>query len=440
MATETLPLELQHNLPSTRWSLASRIVFRFCFVYFGLYCLFNQIITALIPVTADIPDPSTLWPMCPIVLWTAAHIFRVTKPLVYTGSGSGDKTFDWVLSFCLLVIAVVAAAIWSVVDSKRKNYIAVAKWFRMFIRIALAGQMFVYGTSKAVPVQMPFPLLRQLIQPYGNFSPMGILWSFVGTSRAYEIFTGCAEILSGVLLIVPRTAMLGALICLADMTQVLMLNMAYDTPVKLFSFHLILISVFLLAPDARRLVDFFALGREPKPSAEPSLFRSRRANHVALILQVAFGVLLLGVNFYGARTNWYLYGGGAPKSALYGIWDVRELSIDGQIRSPLLNDYDRWRRVIFEWPTLVYFERMDDTFVRFASSINVTDKTVGLTKSTDKDWKANFTFQRPAPNELTLDGDMNGHKTHMQLELVDHSKFVLTNRGFHWISEYPFNR
>jgi len=28
----------------------------------------------------------------------------------------------------------------------------------------------------------------------------------------------------------------------------------------------------------------------------------------------------------------------------------------------------------------------------------------------------------------------------MQLRLVDRSKFLLVNRGFHWIAEYPFNR
>ena len=76
---------------------------------------------------------------------------------------------------------------------------------------------------------------------------MGVLWSSIGSSPAYESFAGCAELLGGILLIVPRTTTLGALVCLADMTQVFMLNMTYDVPVKLLSFHLILLSLFLLA-------------------------------------------------------------------------------------------------------------------------------------------------------------------------------------------------
>jgi len=41
---------------------------------------------------------------------------------------------------------------------------------------------------------------------------------------------------------------------------------------------------------------------------------------------------------------------------------------------------------------------------------------------------------------LILDGNMDSHKIHMQLQRMDRSKFVLVSRGFHWISEYPFNR
>ena len=35
---------------------------------------------------------------------------------------------------------------------------------------------------------------------------------------------------------------------------------------------------------------------------------------------------------------------------------------------------------------------------------------------------------------------IDGHKTHIQLRLRDRNKFLLVNRGFHWIQEYPYNR
>jgi hypothetical protein len=437
LQTEPLHADVQIE----EWKPATRVAFRFCFVYFGMYCLLTQISTALVPLpNFDIPDPSTFWPMRPMVIWTASHILHISQPLIYADTGSGDRTYDWVLLFCLLVIAILATIVWSILDRRRNDYLALYKWFRLGIRICLAGQMFGYGFAKAVPLQMPFPFLTRLVEPYGNFSPMGVLWASIGASPAYEIFVGFAEILGGLLLIVPRTTTLGALVCLADMTQVFMLNMTYDVPVKLLSFHLILLSLFLLAPDLQRLANVFFLNRPVAPSNEYPLFNTPRAARIALAAQVIFGIWLVGMNAYGSWKNWYVYGAGSPRSALYGIWNVEQLTIDGQIRSPLLTDSDRWRRVIFDIPTRMAFQRMDDSTARYGTSINTGDQTLELTKDDDKNWHASFVFQRPAPDRLILDGEMDGRKVQMQLRLFDRNKFLLVNRGFHWVQEYPFNR
>lgn len=427
--------------PPARWSPALRVAFRFCFVYFTLFSLSNQIFGGLIIIPkVDLPDLGALWPLRPITFWAARHVFHVTRTLVYTGSGSGDKTYDWVQVFCLLVIAIAITVVWSILDRRRQNYVTLHKWFHLVMRFVLASEMLLYGLVKVVPLQMPFPPLTRLMEPYGNFSPMATLWYSVGASPVYEIFAGSAETLGGILLMIPRTATLGALVSLADLTQVFALNMTYDVPVKLFSFHLILFSLFLLAPEARRFLTFFLSDRAVAPSVQPPLCRTPRANRVAVGLQVLFGVYLAGINIYGSIQSRREYGGARQKPSLYGIWNVDEMSIDGQIRSPLLTDYDRWRRVIFDFATYTEFERMDQTFGGFGSSINDKDKTLTLTKGDDKKWKAAFTFSGPAPDELILDGTMDGHKIRMQLKLLDRNKLTLVSRGFHWINEYPYVR
>ncbi len=181
---QTEPAQLAPQ--NRQWRPATRVAFRFCFVYFGLYCLLTQISAALVPLpNVDIPDPSMFWPMRPIVIWTASHVLGITRPLIYADTGSGDRTYDWVLLFCELVFAILVTVVWSVLDRRRKNYLALYKWFRLFIRICLAGQMLAYGFAKAVPLQMPFPFLNRLVEPFGNFSPMGVLWASIGASPAY---------------------------------------------------------------------------------------------------------------------------------------------------------------------------------------------------------------------------------------------------------------
>src|SRR6478672_4631483 len=246
----------QPNLP--RWNLALRIAFRFWMVYLGLYCLATQFVSR--PTGADfLPDLATVWPLRPVISWVGAHIFHVNaSPSLFWGSASGtpDCMFGWVMTFCLLVIAAAATVVWLLLDRHRENYAELHKWFRLFVRFAVAAQMIIYGLTKIFPVQMPYPSLTRLLEPLGTLSPMGVLWSSMGSAPAYQTFTGCAELTGGLLLIIPRTTTFGALISLAAMIQVFVLDMTYDVPAKRFAFHVILLSCFLLAPNVPRLVRF----------------------------------------------------------------------------------------------------------------------------------------------------------------------------------------
>ncbi len=423
------------------WSLPRRIAFRFGVVYFGLYCVLTQILPLILFLPkVDVPDLATLWPARLPVLWTAQHIFRVKTELIYSGSGSGDKTFDWVLVFCLLVIATIAATLWSALDRKRSGYPVLAGWAHLLLRIAVASQMLLYAFVKIVPLQMQFPNLSRQVEMFGNQSPMGILWASVGASPGYEIFAGCAELLGGLLLIFPRTVTPGALICLADMTEIFVLNMTYDVPVKLFSFHLILMSLLLLAPDARRLANVFVLNRPAGPAPSLAPFASRRARRIAAAVLAFLWLWMIGNNAFSAWTSWHTRGGGRAKSALYGIWDIDEFIRDGQIQQPLLTDNSRWRRAIFDFPQFMQFQKMDESFTGFPVSIDTGKSTLTLKKPGDKNWAAKFVFTRTAPDRITLQGAMDGHQLTLQLHRVDETAFLFSSRGFHWVQEYPFNR
>lgn len=423
-----------------RWHLATRLAFRWTVLYFTLYVWFTQMLSSLFVLPAgNVPPLGVLPPMTTLVEFTASHLFRVTQPLVRV-SGSGDKTYDWVQAFCLVVLAAIGTAVWSIVDRRRERYTTLDAWFRLFLRFALGSTMVSYGMVKAIPLQMPAPGLARLLEPYGHFSPMGVLWASIGASRSYEIFAGLAELAAGVLLFIPGLTTIGAIVCAGVVMQVFVYNMTYDVPVKLFSFHLLVMSLVLLAPEAKRLVAVLILNRGTGPSMQPPLVRRPGARPILAALQVLFAIYLVGMNSYEARKAWTQYGGGAPRSALYGIWNVDRMSIDGRIRSPLVTDYDRWRRLAFQSPTSMSFHRMDDTVARYGAAIDVSAGTLTLSKANDKAWSATFTFARPAPDRLTLAGTMDGRAIEMELSLVDHTKFQLLNRGFNWVQEYPFNR
>jgi hypothetical protein len=114
--------------------------------------------------------------------------------------------------------------------------------------------------------------------------------------------------------------------------------------------------------------------------------------------------------------------------------------IDGQIHPPLLTDNVRWRRLIVDFAEFIQVQRMDDTRTGYTASIDSKARTLALTDAKNKNWKAQFGFQRPSPAQLILDGSIDGHPVRMELRRLDETKFLFASRGFHWIQEYPFNR
>ena len=76
------PIPYQQRLPE--WNPALRIAFRFSVAYLGMFCAATQIVTSLFSATqgSDIPDPGTLWPLRPLVVWTAAYLSRGSASLL----------------------------------------------------------------------------------------------------------------------------------------------------------------------------------------------------------------------------------------------------------------------------------------------------------------------------------------------------------------------
>jgi hypothetical protein len=228
---------------------------------------------------------------------------------------------------------------------------------------------------------------------------------------------------------------LGALVSLAALIQIFVLNLTYDIGLKQFAFHLLLLAVLLLIPELRRLGALFLMNRPVPASTEPPLFRTPRANRAAVAAQIVFGLYLVGMFGYVSLSRWYAEGGGgSPKSPLYGIWDVEHLVVDGLARSPVMNDYDRrWRRVIFDSPDEMAFQRTDDSFSHYGVFVEVEPRRLTLTKSHSASWRARFTFERPSRDRLVLDGDMDEHTVHLELKLVELDSLRLLNSGFRWI-------
>jgi hypothetical protein len=413
---------------SSAWNPVQRVLFRFAFVYLVLYNLPFPL--DAIPWAGEIlTQPyADLWNW--LVPWFGKHLLGLD--ITVRPNGSGDTTYNYVQILIFLILAVAIAAVWTLLARKRAEYDRLYEGLRLYVRLSLAVAMLSYGAYKIIPSQFSTPYLSQILQPIGEASPMGILWTFMGASTAYMVFTGAAEFLGGLLLVFRRTAALGALVCIGVMSNVVLLNFSYDVPVKLYSSHLLAMAVFLLLPDLRRLVNLFVLNRTVEPAVIHPLSRK------ALAAQAVVVVMCAGYALYRSYDGSKQYGNLAPKPPLYGIWNVEELEADGVARPPLLTDSTRWRRVVFDFPGSASVQLMDGTQSYYALTLG--KRRLALTDYREKKPLGSLAYQEVQPGILAMEGTLDGHKARLRLRRESESSYRLISRGFHWINETPFNR
>ena len=421
--------------PEMAWTLPVKVAYRIVFVYFALY---------LFPFPFDhIPALSLIavpWNMVimPFINWVSLAIFHIPPDSSNFSNGSGDQQLRYVELAGYLGLAVIVAIPWSILDRKRKDYSRLFTFLRLWALLFVASNMLSYGGCKVIPTQFPPVSESTLVERVGDLSPMGILWTFMGASRPYVIFTGSAELFAGLLLAIPSTATLGALVAVAVSTHIFMLNMCYDVPVKILSSHLLLLSVLFLLPEITNLVRFFVLRKATQPLPLPKLFRKKKLNEALQILSWIFLAYILIGSLYSSyymKRHGFLHGSGAVK---FGLW---------RVESALMRNFERddgtFQPIPWQFVSNVYGEHIVVTTTNkqryFRWKFSADGKTVDITKNDDKEWHAHFDVDAPDADTLNFVGKMNGEDCELKMSRQNRSNFRLINRGFHWVNEYPFN-
>lgn len=424
---------------------------RFAIVYVVLYMLPFPLTllgyVARLPFIGDIPGLGAAigWVvglygqvMNPLVAWVGSTVFGVEATLQATGSG--DRTFNYVAVFVAAVLSLVVATAWTARSRSKDLSPRVFDVSHVLARYYLATTMISYGWVKILPLQMPLPGPDRLMQPYGDSSPMGLVWTFIGASAAYQIFSGLCEALAGYLLFWRRTALLGALIAIAVMTNVMAINYFYDVPVKLFSTHLVLVAIFIAAPDLPRLAGFFGFSLPIVPRrATPFWTIAHRhrgwlaAAHLGLIGTITAFHVTDGLR--QAREFGYLM----ERPATAGVWRVDSFERGG-LADREVEDGDRWVRVGLNPPFAATIQRATGDAVRMRLDYADDARTLSFYDRGEQPPESpQFTYTMLDDGRLLLEGTFEGEPVRVILRRSEEGSLLL-ERGYHWINEYPFNR
>jgi len=407
------------------WGPARRIAFRFVFSYLVLPEGFGL--------------ERTVWQ--PMVAWVGKRVFQLGRPLsLLSEDGSGDDTARFVLLFCQVALAAAAALVWTVLDRRSQDHRRLHAGLTLYLRYLLGSILFRYGMFKLIKGQFMYPHETKLEEPYGDMSPMGLLWTFMGYSTPYNVFAGAAEAGAGLLLLFRRTAPLGALLAVAVMVNVLMINFSYDVSVKLGASSLLLMAAFLLAPDLRRLADLLVLQRPTAPkrvAPPPGGPRWRRLGPLALKTAV-IGYILISIT-KSSVDRWLLFDRIRSRSeAKYArTYEVDDFVRNGSPVPASPHDAGRWHSLEFR-PGGAVVTAMDDR--SFAVDYDAARQTLAVPGGDRQASRGVLACARPDAEHLVLTGTLAGDSLIVTLHSLDPRRFFLASRDFHWIDEAPEDR
>lgn len=419
------------------WPLWQKLLFRFFFIF-----LFFQMSSwlSIIPLSTYILqfyDNAIDW----LVQFFNAHFFHVRDVLV-PPNGSGDTSWGWAYLWTVLSLSVAGSIIWSVIDRRRPNYTQLNYWLCLCTRYYVALVAFTYGLDKVLPLQMPFPNMHQLATPLGDFLPMRLSWMFIGYSTPYQIFSGIMEVFAGLLLLFRRTASLGAFVAAGVFLNVMMLNLSYDIPVKIFSMQMAFICLFLLANEGQRLFNFFVLNR---PAAVCTLYfftyPKKWMRITRIVLKLAFIVLAVIIPLY---ENYQVYKDNLNQAnkkqpVPNGVYEVAVYKVDGQAIPLAITDTLRWQDIIFE--NGMGSAKTADTSFRqrykrgyFSYKEDSTKHLLNFTNPLNQNAIASFKYDMPAAGMIRLWGVKHNDSLYVELKKTGRH-FQLAERQFHWLSE-----
>jgi len=428
---------METTLNSERWSPATLIGFRFIFAYFAIYVA---------------PFPLYYIPYAVFVIQPFSNLFFASTErfgriffgaeyVVSSGStGSGDSMYHYVQLLFVLLLALIIAVIWSIVDRRRDNYEKLNYWFIIWLRYAVAAIMFNYGFAKVFRVQFPPLSIEDLNKTFGDSSPMNLLWTFMGYSGPYTIFTGLGEVIGGLLLLFKRTQLLGALVVAIVMINVVMINLAYDVPVKLYSTHILIMAILIMTPDTSRLANLFILNKSANPKTLSPIYNTQRQKWIyaagkgIFLIYIVSQPLFFNLNEMKAITEHFSKEN--PGHSINGQYDVETFVLNNDTLPALQQDTRRWKTMMINGKK-IDLQSMDGVSLSWHFLGHAGYRRMVIF-SPDLSTSGTFTFQSDS-TLLTIKGILNSDTLNVSARKKTANEFVLLSRGFHWVNEYPFN-
>jgi hypothetical protein len=424
-----------------RWGLLGKVAFRFSFCYLMLYMFGNGNVTVFnllenFPTISGWIAEKLFTPFAWLTQWWGIHWLHLTGiAAVWHHDGSGDTLLNYLLCVSFLVTSVVATVVWSVLDWKRANYVQLYAWLRFLVRLNVGMGMFQYGFYKVFPIQMQPPNMAVLNETVGNMSPMTMLWTLLGLVPFYERVCGAAEVMGGLLILFRPTALLGAIVSAFVMTNVVLYNLVFDVPVKLYAIHLLAMACFVMLPDFKALFVFFCTRRSAKLVG---VWVPPVSKKVMVWVEAVFLVAALVSYTKHEGERYRAYTDSVRPAPVIGLWQL-----DAGSEMPKTIGGVPWHEISIDNLTRGMARSTDGMLWRMYLSYDEKKHTLGMV-SRGGSGSVKYVWATPDKDHLvltTVSGVAGMSPKVMTFHRVETpTSYPLLTRGFHWVSEWGYER
>ncbi len=432
---------------SKAWKAHELTSFRFAFVFFALYNSnlilewFAEYFGNWIHVFQTVSDSyRAVWHQ--MVLY-AAKCINFQGDISDTPWAPGDNAHGWLRLLCIFAITTIAGVIWNYLDRKRNNYATLNEWFRLLLRLSLSYWLLVYGIGKLN--QFPEPVAGLLARPIGDLTPASLLWLFMGSSKIYCCFAAFAEIVPALFLLSRRLTLVGAVLAAAAMTNVFVLNVAYDVTVKQWACFMLISAFALIAPDLPGLWQFLVLNKQASKTRS-LVFTQRVWLNTILVLLPA----LVALHAVFVETSKGLESIVARKFSLplKGAWKSSSFKIDGM----RIDQFEKegWQRISFDYRNIIEIAGNDGSNKAYFCKLSNDRKslTIGKVKNPEgwargrnaywePQWleKNVFAVHEPTNDTLFLAGHFQQHAIEASFQRLDELRTPLLGHMTSWLSK-----
>ncbi len=334
-------------------------------------------------------------------------------PLVHLFDQNTDLTSDakglYILVVLLFFIALISGAILYKFRPQKVEKLLTILRFACIVFLSMV--LMKYGLEKLFKAQFYLPEPNLLYTPLGKLDKDILFWSTMGTSRAYNVFMGIMEFIPALLILFSRTRKIGLIIASGVLLNVFAINLSFDISVKLFSFLILIMSVFLLYPY---------VFQKDVSLRTPIDWNPQRKWMIPLIL-VIIAAESLGPTVLRGSFNDDL----AMRPYLHGAYSVAQQNFtDG---NPLFDQ--KIRRVFIHRDGYIIFQMMNDDMLDFKLEINQGAQRFTLTDYSGGQCVLNYRYSKKTQKlELisTLGTPLLSAKT------LNWRRLPVLQKQFHW--------